>query len=161
MRQSYHFEWCYSTNFNTILRNFRLHFKIFDEIDGYARYKTKACGSVFLSLFAVVDNLNRNSPCEMGTEELFCKRKSQNLLRPHFAENAHFAFTRLPIQALTPSKTEREEQRRRGRERQAPEFVRSCGCAVIFLHQRNEWHNERTSTYVRAVSVSPPEGFCG
>ena len=23
--------------------------------------------------------------CEMGTEELFCKRKSQNLLRPHFA----------------------------------------------------------------------------
>ena len=42
MRQSYHFEGCYSTNFNTILRNFWLHFKIFDEIDGYTRYKTKA-----------------------------------------------------------------------------------------------------------------------
>ena len=32
MRQSYHFEGCYSTNFNTILRNFWLHFKIFEEI---------------------------------------------------------------------------------------------------------------------------------
>ena len=49
MRQSYHFEWCYSTNFNTILRNFRLHFKIFDEIDGFTRHKTKA-GWVRVSL---------------------------------------------------------------------------------------------------------------
>ena len=24
-------------------------------------------------------------PCKLGTEELFCKRKTQNLLRPHFA----------------------------------------------------------------------------
>ena len=32
MRQSYHFEGCYSTNFNIILRNFWLHFKIFEEI---------------------------------------------------------------------------------------------------------------------------------
>ena len=39
--------------------------------------------------------------------------------------------------------------------------VRSCGCAVIFLHQRNEWHNEATSLNVREPSVSPPEGFCG
>ena len=42
MRQSYHFEGCYSTNFNTILRNFWLHFKIFEEIDGFTRYKMKA-----------------------------------------------------------------------------------------------------------------------
>ena len=38
--------------------------------------------------------------------------------------------------------------------------VRSCGCAVIFLHQRNEWHNEATSTYVRAPSVALPVGLC-
>ena len=38
--------------------------------------------------------------------------------------------------------------------------VRSCGCAVIFLHQRNEWHNEATSTYVRVPSVALPVGLC-
>ena len=62
--------------------------------------------------------------------------------------------------ALTFSKTEREEQRRRGSEPQAPEFVRSCGCAVIFLRQRNEWHNEATPLNVRAVSVALPVGLC-
>ena len=38
--------------------------------------------------------------------------------------------------------------------------VRSCGCAVIFLHQRNEWHNEATSLNVREPSVSLPAGLC-
>ena len=38
--------------------------------------------------------------------------------------------------------------------------VRSCGCAVFFLHQRNEWHNEATSTYVRVPSVALPVGLC-
>ena len=38
--------------------------------------------------------------------------------------------------------------------------VRSCGCAVIFLHQRNEWHNEGTPLNVRAPSVALPEGLC-
>ena len=76
--------------------------------------------------------------------------------KPCFAEKYGF----LHKQALTCSKTEREEQRRRGRERRAPEFVRSCGCAVIFLHQRNEWHNEATPLNVREPSVALPEGLC-
>ena len=38
--------------------------------------------------------------------------------------------------------------------------VRSCGCAVIFLHQRNEWHNEATSLNVREPSVALPVGLC-
>ena len=38
--------------------------------------------------------------------------------------------------------------------------VRSCGCAVIFLHQRNEWHNETTPLNVRAPSVALPVGLC-
>ena len=29
-----------------------------------------------------------------------------------------------------------------------------------FLHQRNEWHNEATSTYVRVPSVALPVGLC-
>ena len=31
----------------------------------------------------------------------------------------------------------------------------------VFLHQSDKWHNEATPLNVRAVSVSPPEGFCG
>ena len=42
----------------------------------------RSCGYIF----------NHNSPCEMGTEELFCKRKSQNLLRPHFANSKIFLY---------------------------------------------------------------------
>ena len=38
--------------------------------------------------------------------------------------------------------------------------VRSCGCAVIFLHQRNEWHNEATPLNVREPSVALPAGLC-
>ena len=64
------------------------------------------------------------------------------------------------IQALTCCVTEREEQRRRGRERRAPEFVRSCGCALFFLHQSDKWHNEATSLNVREPSVALPVGLC-
>ena len=38
--------------------------------------------------------------------------------------------------------------------------VRSCGCAVFFLHQRNEWHNEATPLNVREPSVALPVGLC-
>ena len=38
--------------------------------------------------------------------------------------------------------------------------VRSCGCALFFLHQRNEWHNEATSLNVREPSVALPVGLC-
>ena len=38
--------------------------------------------------------------------------------------------------------------------------VRSCGCAVIFLHLRNEWHNEATPLNVREPSVALPVGLC-
>ena len=65
------------------------------------------------------------------------------------------------IQALTCSKAECEEQRRRGRERRAPDKSTKLRVRSVFLHQRNEWHNEATSLNVREPSVSPPEGFCG
>ena len=38
--------------------------------------------------------------------------------------------------------------------------VRSCGCAVIFLHQSDKWHNEATSLNVREPSVALPVGLC-
>ena len=38
--------------------------------------------------------------------------------------------------------------------------VRSCGCALFFLHQRNEWHNEATPLNVREPSVALPVGLC-
>ena len=56
--------------------------------------------------------------------------------------------------------TEREEQRRRGRERRAPDESTKLRVRCDFLHQRNEWHNEATSTYVRVPSVALPEGLC-
>ena len=64
------------------------------------------------------------------------------------------------IQALTCSKTEREEQRRRGRERRAPDESTKLRVRCDFLHQRNEWHNEATPLNVRAPSVSLPVGLC-
>ena len=54
------------------------------------------------------------------------------------------------IQALTLSKTECEEQRRRGRERRAPDESTKLRVRSVFLHQRNEWHNEATPLNVRA-----------
>ena len=64
------------------------------------------------------------------------------------------------IQALTCCVTEREEQWRRGRERRAPEFVRSRWCALFFLHQSDKWHNEATPLNVREPSVALPVGLC-
>ena len=53
--------------------------------------------------------------------------------------------------------------RRSGAEKGSAEHqtrVRSCGCAVIFLHQRNEWHNEWYIPNVREPSVALPVGLC-
>ena len=64
------------------------------------------------------------------------------------------------IQALTCCVTEREEQRRRGRERRAPDKSTKLRVRSVFLHQRNEWHNEATPPNVREPSVALPEGLC-
>ena len=64
------------------------------------------------------------------------------------------------IQALTCCVTEREEQRRRGRERRAPDESTKLRVRCDFLHQRNEWHNEATSLNVREPSVALPVGLC-
>ena len=62
---------------------------------------------------------------------------------------------------LTSSKTEREEQRRRGRERRAPDKSTKLRVRCdFFLHQRNEWHNEATPLNVREPSVALPVGLC-
>ena len=64
------------------------------------------------------------------------------------------------LQALTSSKTEREEQRRRGSEPQAPDKSTQSLVRSVFLHQSDKWHNEATPLNVRAVSVSLPVGLC-
>ena len=81
----------------------------------------------------------------------------------HSPKNAIFRWmTRksVPVQALTSSKTEREEQRRRGSEPQAPDKSTQSLVRSVFLHQSDKWHNEATPLNVRAVSVSLPIGLC-
>ena len=102
----------------------------------------------------------------MATASVAASRRPQGQQKKQRASSAFYLFHILSIwsvliRALTALKMEREEQRRRESEPQAPEFVRSRWCALIVLHQSDKWHNEATSLNVRAVSVSPAEGFCG
>ena len=82
------------------------------------------------------------------------------------ASSAFYLFHTLSIgsvliRALTCCVTEREEQRRRERERRAPdESTKLRVRCDFFLHQRNEWHNEATPLNVREPSVALPEGLC-
>ena len=79
------------------------------------------------------------------------------------------------IQALTCCVTEREAQGaekgsavRNGRaycygravNRVAPDKSAKLRVRSVFLHQRNEWHNEATPLNVREPSVSLPAGLC-
>ena len=83
-----------------------------------------------------------------------CKKPSQD------GFFCYIAYSRHLIRALTLLKTEREAQ---GAEKGSAEHqtkVRSCGCALFFLHQRNEWHNEGTALNVREPSVALPVGLC-
>ena len=75
------------------------------------------------------------------------------------------------IQALTPSKTEFGgaaatcnsdcyEVNRAPKRVPSTRICTKLRVRSVFLHQRNEWHNEATLTYVRAPSVALPVGLC-
>ena len=49
---------------------------------------------------------------------------------------------------------------RRERECRAPDESAKLRVRSVFLHQRNEWHNEATPLNVREPSVALPVGLC-
>ena len=87
---------------------------------------------ILLTLFAVVVRSNTHFACSVGSYT-----------------STHFFEDGIGGAAATTVASAKHQTR-----------VRSCGCAVIFLHQRNEWHNEATSLNVRAPSVALPVGLC-